>query len=47
MGDAAGVLFTETFVTCLRSLIEARHELYPRIPPQGIFFESLVERETV
>ena len=26
------------------ALVERHHSIYPRIPPQGIFFESLVER---
>lgn len=37
-------LFTEQFLTRLRALIEAHHTAYPRNPPQGIYFESLVER---
>jgi hypothetical protein len=44
MANQLHPLFTDTFVSSLRSLIEAHHAVYPRIPPQGIFFESLVER---
>lgn len=36
-------LFSAQFTASLRSLIEKHHTLYPRLPPQGIFFESLVE----
>jgi len=37
-------LFTTRFIKALRSLVKLHHSIYPRIPPQGIFFESLVER---
>ena len=37
-------LFTDEFCSALRALVELHHSLYQRIPPQGIFFESLVER---
>ncbi|MBI4569769.1 MAG: hypothetical protein HY719_15360 [Planctomycetes bacterium] len=37
-------LFSEDFVTRLRTWIASHHALYPRLPPQGIYFESLVER---
>lgn len=37
-------LFNHQFLITLRSLIEVHHSIYPRIPPQGIFFESLVEQ---
>lgn len=30
-------------MTTLRGLIGVHHSIYPRIPPQGIYFESLVE----
>lgn len=42
--DGEHPLFTTRFVETLRSLVERHHSIYPRIPPQGIFFESLVER---
>ncbi len=42
--DSEHPLFTARFVEALRSLVERHHSIYPRIPPQGIFFESLVER---
>jgi hypothetical protein len=38
------ILFNENFLDTLKSLIELHHSIYPRIPPQGIFFESLVEQ---
>lgn len=37
-------LFNENFLVMLESLVELHHSIYPRIPPQGIFFESLVEQ---
>jgi hypothetical protein len=40
-GDA---LFTPQFCSTLKSLVELHHSIYPKIPPQGIFFESLVEQ---
>ena len=42
--DSEHPLFTARFVEALRALVERHHSIYPRIPPQGIFFESLVER---
>ena len=39
-----GVLFDAAFLGHLRALIGKHHKLYPAIPPQGIYFESLVER---
>ena len=44
MGEGQEGLFTDQFLTRLRALIEAHHTAYPRNPPQGIYFESLVER---
>jgi hypothetical protein len=37
-------IFTKTFVSAVQSLIERHHTIYPRLPPQGLFFESLVEQ---
>lgn len=37
-------LCTTDFCKELRALVAAHHHLYPSIPPQGIYFESLVER---
>ena len=37
-------LFSAKFIERLRYWIGAHHALYPRVPPQGIYFESLVER---
>src|SRR5262249_31718672 len=44
MDDKGAALFTGEFLATLRSLIGLHHSLYPRIPPQGVFFESLVEQ---
>ncbi len=37
-------LFDDRFCSTLKSLVELHHSIYPKIPPQGIFFESLVEQ---
>jgi hypothetical protein len=37
-------LFAEDFLANVRSLVERHHSIYPRLPPQGIFFEALVEQ---
>lgn len=44
MSFADGVLFDDIFLQALRSLIATHHEVYPMLPPQGIFFEALVEQ---
>ena len=44
MGIESDLLFNKKFLAQLRDLIELHHSLYPRTPPQGIFFESLVEQ---
>ncbi|HKV39255.1 MAG TPA: hypothetical protein VJX67_08585 [Blastocatellia bacterium] len=42
MNEATGI-FGGAFVTVLKGLVSMHHTLYPSIPPQGIYFESLVE----
>lgn len=37
------VLFSERFLITLQSLVGVHHSIYPLIPPQGIYFEGLVE----
>jgi hypothetical protein len=37
-------LFSKGFLEKLRQWIATHHSVYPRLPPQGIYFESLVER---
>lgn len=37
-------LFDPLFLGCLRKWIATHHTVYPNVPPQGIYFESLVER---
>src|SRR5438874_7151865 len=39
-----GVLFNRAFVEKVQHWIVTHHTVYPRLPPQGIYFESLVER---
>lgn len=41
---AVADLFTAEFIQSLTALIARHHSIYPLIPPQGIYFESLVER---
>src|SRR5438445_12706254 len=38
------VLFSPAFLQKLREWIKTHHSVYPHVPPQGIYFESLVER---
>ena len=44
MAFDGGVLFGSAFHGHLKDLVGRHHTLYPMIPPQGIYFESLVER---
>ena len=37
-------LFTSQFIEHLKFVVQQHHLLYPRMPPQGVFFEALVER---
>jgi hypothetical protein len=37
-------LFGETFLANVQSLVQRHHTIYPRLPPQGAFFESIVEQ---
>lgn len=37
-------IFTEEFLNSVQSLIARHHTIYPRLPPQGLFFEALVEQ---
>src|SRR5437016_13736877 len=37
-------LFNRTFIQKLRRWIATHHTVYLQVPPQGIYFESLVER---
>src|SRR5437870_13685775 len=36
--------FSHNLVQAIRTLIYQHHTVYPHLPPQGIYFESLVER---
>jgi hypothetical protein len=40
----SGFLFNDRFLLTLKTLVEQHHSIYPRIPPQGIYFESLIEQ---
>jgi hypothetical protein len=36
-------IFPEDFIIALRTLVNVHHSIYARVPPQGIYFEALVE----
>ena len=44
MAYSPGELFTDKFIGALQTWIHTHHTVYPKLPPQGIYFESLVER---
>lgn len=44
MPKKLATLFSDAFLDRLRHWIGVHHTVYPRLPPQGIYFESLVER---
>ncbi|MGA2866470.1 MAG: hypothetical protein ABSF95_18510 [Verrucomicrobiota bacterium] len=37
-------LFSEAFLANVQTLVQRHHTIYPRLPPQGVFFEALVEQ---
>ncbi len=37
-------LFSHRLINQIQTLVYQHHTVYPRLPPQGIYFESLVER---
>ena len=37
-------LFDPGFLLALKSFVDVHHSIYPSVPPQGIYFKSLVER---
>ncbi len=37
-------VFTEQFLANVESLVKRHHSIYPVLPPQGVFFEALVEQ---
>jgi hypothetical protein len=37
-------IFTPRFLEGLQKLVDHHHFIYPKIPPQGIYFEALVEK---
>jgi hypothetical protein len=43
VGDPEGI-FDEGFLASLEISVKIHHQLYPTVPPQGIYFEALVER---
>lgn len=44
MASQNTTLFSAEFIERLQHWIRQHHSIYPRLPPQGIYFESLVER---
>lgn len=43
MPEPSGI-FQADFLTAIRTLVNVHHSIYPALPPQGIYFEALVER---
>lgn len=41
MPEPSGI-FEEGFLIAIKTLVNVHHSIYPRIPPQGIYFENLV-----
>jgi hypothetical protein len=39
----ADKVFGDDFLIALRALVNVHHSIYPNVPPQGIYFEALVE----
>jgi len=39
-----GNVFDIAFLTFLKTFVDVHHSIYPTVPPQGIYFEALVER---
>jgi hypothetical protein len=37
-------LFNSDFLSAVQELVSRHHSIYPRLPPQGVFFEALVEQ---
>lgn len=35
--------FPADFLIAIRALVNVHHSIYPRVPPQGVYFEALVE----
>ena len=44
MQNAATTIFDPGFLEFLKIHIDVHHSIYPTVPPQGIYFEALVER---
>ena len=43
MPDPSGI-FEEGFLIAIKTLVNVHHSIYPHVPPQGIYFEALVEQ---
>jgi len=41
---AGSNIFGPGFLEFLKTFVDVRHSIYPTVPPQGIYFEALVER---
>jgi hypothetical protein len=44
MAEVGSNIFEAGFLYFLRISVDLHHQLYPTVPPQGIYFEALVER---
>ena len=41
---ASSGIFDESFLIAIKTLVNVHHSIYPNVPPQGIYFEALVEQ---
>ena len=44
MPAAPSGIFAEGFLIAIKAMVGVHHSIYPTVPPQGIYFEALVER---
>jgi len=40
--ESSGI-FQPDFLIAIRALVNVHHSIYPQLPPQGNYFEALVE----
>ena len=44
MSSKSSGVFDEGFLIAIHALVNIHHSIYPTVPPQGIYFEALVEQ---
>lgn len=42
-GRAEHAVFPNSFLIAIQTLVNVHHSIYPKLPPQGIYFEALVQ----